>query len=81
MPTYEYQCGNCGKFEVFAGIREQPLNKCPTCGGLVKRLIGCGGGFLFKGGGFYITDYRSSDYKKRAKEELPSLKKEPPSKA
>lgn len=78
MPTYEYQCENCGKFEVFAGIKAEPLRLCPTCGKNVKRLIGCGGGFLFKGGGFYITDYRSPDYKKRLKEEVPSSKKEPP---
>lgn len=76
MPTYEYQCGNCGNFEVFSGIKEEPLKECPTCGRFVKRMIGCGGGFLFKGGGFYITDYRSCDYKKRLKEETSPSKKE-----
>jgi predicted nucleic acid-binding Zn ribbon protein len=47
----------------------EPESKCPECGGPVKKLIGTGAGILFRGSGFYITDYRSSDYKKRAKEE------------
>lgn len=76
MPTYEYECEDCGRFEVFQSIKEKPLTMCPTCSSRVKRLIGCGGGFLFKGSGFYITDYRSPEYKKRLKDESPLPKKE-----
>lgn len=77
MPTYEYECKNCGRFEVLERINSEPLKRCSKCGEGVKRLIGGGGGFLFKGGGFYITDYRSSEYKKKLKEEkTPPLKKE-----
>jgi len=75
MPTYEYECKNCGVFEVFASIKAEPLKRCPTCKEGVKMLFGKGGGFLFKGGGFYITDYRSPEYKKRKKEEISSHKK------
>lgn len=72
MPTYEYQCQDCGhKFEEFQSITAEPLEDCPQedCTGQVKRLISAGGGLLFKGSGFYITDYRSEGYKKAAKEE------------
>ncbi len=71
MPTYEYQCSACEElFEIFQSIKENPKRKCPKCGELkLKRLISAGGGFLFKGDGFYITDYRSSDYQKQAKAE------------
>ncbi|HIE03313.1 MAG TPA: zinc ribbon domain-containing protein [Candidatus Latescibacteria bacterium] len=70
MPTYEYRCKRCGyRFEVFQGITAEPLSTCPKCGGSIKRLIGMGGGFLFKGSGFYITDYRSESYKKAEKRE------------
>ncbi|RKY60280.1 MAG: zinc ribbon domain-containing protein [Candidatus Latescibacterota bacterium] len=70
MPTYEYQCKRCGyRFEVFQSITAEPLSTCPKCGGPIKRLIGIGGGFLFKGSGFYITDYRSESYKKAEKAE------------
>ncbi|UCG35424.1 MAG: zinc ribbon domain-containing protein [Candidatus Omnitrophota bacterium] len=58
MPTYEYECNKCGEtFEVFQGINEAPLKKCTKCNGKVKRLIGAGAGLIFKGSGFYITDY------------------------
>ncbi len=69
MPTYDYECESCGKsFEYFQSITESPKTKCPACGRpKLKRLIGAGAGFLFKGSGFYITDYRSSDYKAKAK--------------
>ena len=69
MPTYDYECESCGKnFEYFQSISESPKTKCPECGRQkLKRLIGAGAGFLFKGSGFYITDYRSSDYKAKAK--------------
>lgn len=72
MPTYEYECPVCKKtFEVFQSMRDEPLTKCPTkgCRGKVKRLIGTGAGLIFKGSGFYITDYRSEGYKKAAKKD------------
>ena len=71
MPTYDYECSACGQtVEIFHGMTEEPKRKCPECGKLkLKRLLGTGGGFLFKGDGFYITDYRSSDYKAKAKAE------------
>jgi len=60
MPTYEYECRECGlAFERFQGINEDPITECPECGGLVRRLISSGGGLVFKGPGFYATDYRS----------------------
>ena len=75
MPTYEYECKKCGhQFEVMQSIKDEPLKTCPkaecpegTGRGRVQRLIGSGGGLLFKGSGFYITDYRSEGYKKAAK--------------
>jgi putative FmdB family regulatory protein len=71
MPTYDYECRACGKtFEVFQSIAEAPKKKCPACGkAKLQRLIGPGAGFIFKGSGFYITDYRSADYKEKAKAE------------
>ncbi len=71
MPTYEYACEACGHaFEEFQSIKAAPIRKCPKCGKRkVKRLISGGAGFLFKGSGFYITDYRSENYKSAAKAE------------
>ena len=70
MPTYEYECLECEKrFEVFQRITEKPLSACRFCGGKAKRLIGGGAAVIFKGSGFYITDYRSEGYRKKAKEE------------
>ncbi|MYB07162.1 MAG: zinc ribbon domain-containing protein [Gemmatimonadetes bacterium] len=70
MPTYEYRCRDCGRdFEVFQRMSEQPGAPCPDCGHGAERLISGGAGLLFKGDGFYITDYRSEDYRKRAREE------------
>lgn len=70
MPTYEYECQRCGvAFERFQSMNDEPLKRCPDCRGKVKRLIGGGAGFLFKGSGFYETDYRSSEYQAAAKEE------------
>lgn len=62
MPTYEYVCPKCGHtFEAFQSMRDAPLKKCPKCGKTgVKRLIGGGAGLIFKGTGFYITDYKKS---------------------
>ena len=66
MPTYEYLCDNCGHgFEKFQSIKANPLKKCPSCSKLkLNRLLGTGGGIIFKGSGFYQTDYRSESYKK-----------------
>lgn len=70
MPTYEYECQKCGDvLEKFQSMTDKPLTKCPSCKGALKRLISAGAGFLFKGNGFYQTDYRSESYKKREKED------------
>lgn len=59
MPTYDYQCDKCGhKFEKFQKMMDEPLKACPKCKGKVHRLIGGGSGILFKGTGFYETDYK-----------------------
>lgn len=74
MPTYDYECSACGHgFEAFHGISAEPLKDCPECGGAVDRLIGGGAGFLFKGSGFYQTDYRSSGYTKDAAADKPKV--------
>lgn len=71
MPTYEYRCGNCGhEFEQFQSITAKSLRKCPACGkNKLSRLIGTGAGVIFKGSGFYQTDYRSKSYKEAEKKE------------
>jgi putative FmdB family regulatory protein len=71
MPTYEYECEACGHgFEQFQSITAKPVKKCPSCGKpKARRLIGTGSGIIFKGSGFYQTDYRSESYKKAAKAE------------
>lgn len=73
MPTYEYNCDNCGHhFERLQSIKAKSLRKCPKCGkNSLKRLIGTGAAVLFKGSGFYATDYRSQSYKEAAKKEKP----------
>jgi len=59
MPTYEYECQDCKEhFELFQSITASPVKDCPKCSGNVKRLIGGGSGIIFKGSGFYATDYR-----------------------
>ena len=59
MPTYDYSCTTCSYcFEHFQPITAKPIKKCPKCGGSVKRLIGAGAGIIFKGSGFYETDYK-----------------------
>jgi putative FmdB family regulatory protein len=61
MPTYDYICFSCGnKFEMFQSMTEKPISNCPECGGKVKRLIGAGAGAIFKGSGFYQTDYKNT---------------------
>lgn len=69
MPTYEYRCKTCEhEWEEFQSIKSKPSRKCPECGKLkAERIISAGGGILFKGSGFYETDYRSESYKKGAK--------------
>ena len=64
MPTYEYACSKCGHhFEKFQSMRDEPLRKCPKCSkAALKRLVGGGAGLIFKGSGFYITDYRKTGY-------------------
>lgn len=73
MPTYEYKCSHCdNELEVFQSITASPKKKCPECGKLkLQRLIGTGAGVIFKGTGFYETDYRSDNYKKGAESEKP----------
>ncbi|MGC4015054.1 MAG: zinc ribbon domain-containing protein [Luteolibacter sp.] len=70
MPNYDYECQTCGhRFEVFQSMNDPKLTDCPCegCNGQVKRLLGTGAGLLFKGAGFYQTDYRSSSYQAGAK--------------
>jgi len=70
MPTYDYQCEKCGHhFEFFQSMKDAKLEDCPLdeCDGKVKRLLGTGAGLIFKGAGFYQTDYRSSSYQAGAK--------------
>ncbi len=70
MPTYEYECQKCGeRLERFQPISAPPLRTCPRCRGKLQRLIGAGAGILFKGSGFYATDYRSKSYREAEKKE------------
>ena len=67
MPTYEYACPSCGhRFDLFQKMSDEPGAECPECGAAAERQFSAGAGFLFKGDGFYITDYRSDSYKKAA---------------
>ncbi|WP_395718313.1 FmdB family zinc ribbon protein [Prosthecobacter sp.] len=75
MPTYDYECQTCGhQFEAKQSMKDPHLTDCPqeNCAGPVKRKIGAGAGFIFKGNGFYITDYRSDSYKAAAKKDSES---------
>ncbi|MDE0961039.1 MAG: zinc ribbon domain-containing protein [Planctomycetota bacterium] len=78
MPTYDYLCDGCGHgFELFQKVDAKLKKTCQECGQKkLRRLIGAGGGIIFKGSGFYETDYRSSEYKKRQKEESGSSSKD-----
>jgi putative FmdB family regulatory protein len=74
MPTYDYECDACGhSFELFQSISEPVKKKCPACGkSKLRRLIGTGAAVMFKGSGFYQTDYRSESYKKAAENDKPA---------
>jgi putative FmdB family regulatory protein len=76
MPTYAYTCENCHHaFDAFQSIKAKPLRECPACGRTaLKRLIGTGAGIIFKGSGFYCTDYRSDSYKNALKSETGGTK-------
>jgi len=78
MPTYDYECNTCGHtYELFQAITAKPVKKCPQCGNnTAKRLIGTGAGIIFKGSGFYQTDYRSEDYKKAEKADKETVSKD-----
>ncbi|MBM3325208.1 MAG: zinc ribbon domain-containing protein [Calditrichaeota bacterium] len=72
MPTYDYHCLSCGHlFEAFHGIQDEPIRACPKCGGRIERLISGGTGLIFKGSGFYITDYP-----RKKETSTPDLKKD-----
>lgn len=77
MPTYDYICQACGhELEIFQSMTESPKRKCPECGKLkLKRQIGTGAGLIFKGSGFYETDYRSKSYEDAAKKDREAAKK------
>jgi len=78
MPTYDYICENCEyQFERFQSITARPIRKCPKCGKVsLQRLIGAGAGVIFKGPGFYQTDYRSESYKKAQESEKKTTDKD-----
>ena len=70
MPTYTYRCNKCGhRFDLFHGIKDETPRRCPRCRAKARRVPAGGAGLLFKGSGFYITDYRSSSYKEKARQE------------
>lgn len=73
MPTYVYECSKCERqFEIVQKITDEPKKRCPTCRGKVFRVISGGGGIILKGSGFYVTDYRSGEYKKSEQAERES---------
>ena len=75
MPTYEYYCTSCGfEFEEFQSIASEPINICPKCEGQVKRKISGGTGLIFKGSGFYITDYKNKKSSPASTSEEPKKK-------
>ena len=75
MPTYDYKCTSCNHtFEVFQRMSDEPIKNCPKCNGVVKRLIGMGAGAIFKGSGFYQTDYKNKPANKSKKDKPPATK-------
>lgn len=80
MPTYDYKCNKCqNTFEYFQAMSDAPLNSCPTCEGDVRRLVSGGSGLIFKGSGFYLTDYakQSPSKEKPEKQSKKETKKKP----
>ncbi len=77
MPTYEYKCDNCGhQFDVYQSMKDDKLTKCPNCAQYtLKRLIGTGGGLIFKGTGFYLTDYKNKPDENKSSNTSTELKK------
>ena len=71
MPTYEYRCPEGHTFDLFQRMSDEPGAACPECGEAAERILSGGAGFIFKGDGFYITDYRSDAYKKAAASDTP----------
>lgn len=79
MPTYDYECEGCGhSFELFQKMTDDVVDKCPECKGAVRRLIGTGAGIIFKGGGFYQTDYKNNSSSSSEKPGESADKKAPP---
>jgi putative FmdB family regulatory protein len=77
MPTYDYRCTKCKhRFELFHAITDDTPKRCPRCKGKAARVPSAGAGLLFKGSGFYITDYRSKSYRDKAKQEGSGSKSE-----
>lgn len=78
MPTYEYRCSHCGTdFEKFGRMSDPPVEACPSCGREAERRMSAGAGLLFRGSGFYITDYRGEGYRKAAASDSAEGKPEP----
>lgn len=75
MPTYEYECAEGHRFERFQKMSDPPVTECPECGAGAQRVLSGGAGFLFKGEGFYITDYRSKEYREKAASEKKKTEK------
>ena len=76
MPTYEYECTKCGHtFERFQNMTDEPLKRCPKCRCKIRRVFGTGAGIIFKGSGFYETDYKRSGYQKDAEKETKKAEK------
>lgn len=76
MPTYEYECTECEySFDEFQKINDKPLTKCPKCGGPVRRLISGGAGLIFRGSGFYVTDYKRPHLPQKKEDRGSQLKK------
>lgn len=77
MPTYQYKCLKCGHdFEIFQKMTDDPVKECPECKGQVKRLLGAGAGPIFKGSGFYHTDYKNAKTSSKSDKAKPSDSKE-----
>jgi len=83
MPTYEYECSKCShRFEEFQNITAKPLKRCPECSGKLRRIISGGAGLIFKGSGFYVTDYKKSNLPVKSEQKSKELTKpsdKPPS--